>query len=93
MQTASAPEVMDRAIDEGRILVSADTDFGTLLAKRQSTAPSVLLVRRIAERRVEDLAGILLANFEAIADDLEAGAVVVFGEDVVRIRRLPIAPR
>ena len=42
--------IFDRAALEGRTLVSADTDFGTLLAMRNSTAPSVVLFRHGAPR-------------------------------------------
>jgi len=33
---------------------------------------------------------IVLANLDQIAEDLEAGAVVVIGDDWIRIRRLPM---
>jgi hypothetical protein len=49
-------------------------------------------MRRLADRRIEQLAAIVLANLDAIAADLAAGAVVVLGEDVIRIRTLPILP-
>jgi predicted nuclease of predicted toxin-antitoxin system len=43
MEGASDPEVMRRAVDEDRAVMSADTDFGTILAATRATEPSVVL--------------------------------------------------
>ena len=45
----SAPDrtVLDVAHRDERFLVSADTDFGALLASSHATGPSVVLVRRV----------------------------------------------
>jgi len=82
--------VMERAASEQRVVVSADTDFGTLLARSGAKLPSVLLIRRLAGRRAAAQATIILANLKAVSDDLEAGAMVVLTDDWVRIRRLPM---
>jgi predicted nuclease of predicted toxin-antitoxin system len=82
--------VLAAARDDDRILVSADTDFGALLATTHDPGPSVVLVRRVAGRRVDDLADILVANLPQVEDDLQAGSIVVIGDDSLRIRRLPI---
>ena len=42
--------IFERAAADSRIIVSADTDFGTLLALRQSGAPSVILFRLESSR-------------------------------------------
>ncbi|MDG4764605.1 DUF5615 family PIN-like protein [Solwaraspora sp. WMMD406] len=91
---AAAPDevVLERARQEQRVLISADTDFGTLLASSGADEPSVLLVRRISGRRAAQIVAILVANLDAIADDLASGAVVVVGEDWLRVRPLPILP-
>jgi predicted nuclease of predicted toxin-antitoxin system len=70
LRAASDRVVLQTARDDGRILVSADTDFGTLLAASHEPGPSVVLVRRVIGRRVEQLAGLLLANLPQVDDDL-----------------------
>ena len=82
--------VMRTAVEDNRVLVSADTDFGALLAATRASRPSVVLVRRVVGRRVEALAALLLANLPEVEEDLRAGSVVVIGDDSLRVRRLPI---
>lgn len=72
------------------MLVSADTDFGTLLAASRATGPSVVLVRRVAARRVDQLAALLLANLPHVDDELRSGSIIVIGDDSLTVRRLPI---
>jgi len=72
-----------------QILVSADTDFGTLLARRAASHPS----RLSAGRKPKFQAALLLENLPQIAEDLERGCVVVFEDDRVRIRQLHLFQR
>lgn len=82
--------VLQLAADESRILVSADTDFGQILSQTRAARPSVVLVRRVAGRRVEALADLLLLQLPVVEPDLDAGCVVAIGEDSLRVRRLPL---
>ena len=75
---------------EQRVLVSADTDFGALLSRSGAKFPSVLLVRRPVGRRAAEQAATILANLPTVAEDLEAGAIVVLTDEWVRIRRRPM---
>jgi predicted nuclease of predicted toxin-antitoxin system len=90
MQRAADEVVIEFARSAQRVLVSADTDFGTLLARSHATSPSFLLMRRVSGRRATEQAELIAANCETVREELEGGAVVVLGEETLRIRRLPI---
>jgi len=83
-------EIFQRAAQEERVLVSADTDFGALLAQWGTSKPSIILWRKSVGRRPEDQIRILLANFSILSEALEAGCVAVIEETRIRIRKLPI---
>ncbi len=90
MQASTDAEILARAAVELRVVVSADTDFGTLLAARGEALPSAILFRHGTERRPDRQLQLLLANLPAVETDLNAGAIVVFDQNRLRVRRLPI---
>src|SRR5262245_53538993 len=92
LQAAPDTVVLQRAREHDQVLVSADTDFGTLLARTGADKPSVILIRRSSARRATELATLLLSNLDAITEDLTSGAVVVITDTDLRVRTLPIPP-
>jgi predicted nuclease of predicted toxin-antitoxin system len=91
-QSAPDSEVLARAVEEDRIIISSDMDFGDLIAARELIRPSVILFRRV-ERRTNSRLALLLKNLAAISVDLERGSIVILESSRMRIRRLPIGKK
>ena len=53
LQTANDSEIFARALEEDRIIVSADTDFSNLLALWDLKKPSVIIFKRGTDGRPE----------------------------------------
>lgn len=83
-------DVLAAARDDERVLVSADTDFGELLVMGRLALSSLVLFRQ-GNRGPEHQATTLLSNIDEVAEDLKDGAIVVFTNDNIRIRRLPVS--
>lgn len=91
---AEPDEVLfDLAAAEERTIISADTDFGTLLAMRATAKPSVILFRHGATRSPELQLRMILENLAELTPALEAGSLVTFEEERIRVRILPIVRR
>jgi predicted nuclease of predicted toxin-antitoxin system len=82
--------IFQRAFQEERILVSADTHFNAILAARRDAKPSVILIKRTSQRRPEKQAELLLANRSVIAELLDRGSIIVFDDHRLRGRTLPM---
>lgn len=85
--------VLEFADSTKAVIIPADTDFSALLPRTTRTSPSVVLFRRLADRRPEQQARLILDNLDQFAVSLERGAVVVFMDVRIRVRHLPLIPR
>ena len=91
--TATDRSILDYAAANDLVIVSADSDFGEMLAARRgATRPSVVLLRSADRLTSDGQASLLATNLPAVADDLEVGAIVTIGRGRMRVRSLPIVP-
>ena len=84
-------EIMRRAAENRRVVLTHDLDFGAVLAATQASAPSVIRLR------TSDVLPVAIADrvVRALADlgrELEAGAIVSLDLDRARVRILPLPP-
>ena len=90
MPDAEDSLILARALSDERIIVSCDSDFGTLLALHEAFRPSFILFRASNAMAAEEYTALLLPNLPILEGPLQRGAIVVFRGDRLRIRSLPI---
>jgi predicted nuclease of predicted toxin-antitoxin system len=90
MQAASDQQILARALDEDRVIVSADSDFGAILAAQEAERPSFILFRDPNLLVASDYVNLLLAALPVLEQELENGCVAVFRHGHLRVRKLPL---
>jgi predicted nuclease of predicted toxin-antitoxin system len=89
--TATDPAILGAAANEARILLTADSDFGALLALGSLASPSVLLLRSADHLRPAEQAELIAINLPSISAELARGAIASLTRDRLRVRELPIS--
>ncbi|MBC8234620.1 DUF5615 family PIN-like protein [bacterium] len=82
-------DILIKARHEGRIVLTADLDFGYLVAISGAQLPSIILFR-LADMRPVSINVHLAQVLERCEDYLKQGTIVTVTENRIRVRRLPI---
>lgn len=90
MAAAADQTLVERATAQDEVIISADNDFGKILAVLNVQKPSVILFRWSELRRAEDQTRVLTLNLPNLQKALEQGAIVTITPKNIRIRRLPL---
>ena len=73
MHAATDAEILARALQEDHVVVSADTDFGVILATQEASRPSFVLFRNPNLLLAQDDADTLIPAMNGLAPELAAG--------------------
>jgi predicted nuclease of predicted toxin-antitoxin system len=82
-------EVLQKALQEDRVLITHDLDFGELLAASGENLPSVIIFR-LKDMRAANINRYLSSILSKHSRALEQGVVCSVTERKVRLRSLPI---
>ena len=82
-------DILEKALQEGRVILTHDLDFGELIAASGARLPSTV-VFRLRDMRPESVNRYLHGLLSEHRDALEQGAVVSVTEGQLRVRRLPV---
>ena len=85
------PDIVAKAAEEQRVVLTFDLDFGDILAVARAEAPSVIIFRL----RNQTPAAVNPRSFRVIAgcESELAGEIVMVDDQGYRVRRLPIRRR
>ena len=89
MASTSDHEIMQQALQDRRIVLTHDLDYGAMLAATQAAGPSVVQVRT-QDVRPQSLAPLLIPLLRKFENELDSGALVIVDEAHSRVRLLPL---
>jgi predicted nuclease of predicted toxin-antitoxin system len=89
LDRATDEELLDLALAEGRVIVTADTDFPQLLALSRQSAPGVILFRG-GNYSTTAMEGLLERALATIPEPTLAASICVIDRLTIRCRRLPV---
>ncbi|HDP35587.1 MAG TPA: hypothetical protein ENN29_10810 [Candidatus Hydrogenedentes bacterium] len=89
LERAPDTVVLQKAKEEGRIILTFDLDFGDLMASSKEDLPSIIIFRLHDETPQAVLPRLkeILSN---CSEQLQKGALILAGDSRNRIRRLPL---
>lgn len=81
-----------KAVADQSVMITSDHDFGKIMFRRSYEYPSIIFLREDVPGPARELAKLILANLDPLAEPLESGAIVTIHGQRLRVRRLPIQP-
>ena len=87
--TASDETIVVRAAHDGRIILTQDLDFTSIIALSGRATPSLISLRLVSAK-IESVNTVLQRVLPVLEPELELGAVVTVEDHRIRLRRLPI---
>ncbi|MEL7009090.1 MAG: DUF5615 family PIN-like protein [Cyanobacteria bacterium J06648_1] len=91
MWAAEDSEIIHKAQEDNRVVVTLDADFHSILALNNFSFPSVIRIR-IERLKALSLSQLIVDVIYQCQEDLELGAAVTVEPNRIRIRRLPLIP-
>ncbi|HEY6288308.1 MAG TPA: DUF5615 family PIN-like protein [Nitrospiraceae bacterium] len=88
--TASDETIVERAVQDQRIILTQDLDMTAIIALSRRQYPS-LVTLRLSSVRIEFVNTVLQRTLPVLEHDLQQGALVTIEDSRVRLRRLPLA--
>lgn len=92
LETLPDPAILEKARDQGYVLLTHDLDFAELVAASGARLPSVVIFR-LRNMRPENVSKYLQKALTQGLKALEDGAILSVTEALIRIRLLPLDPR
>lgn len=81
--------ILEKAMNENRIILTADMDFGQLLALNKPQQASVIQFR-VSDFTPANIRDKLKLLFEKFSDQLDRDFIITIEDNRIRFRKLPI---